>query len=359
MTDLDALYVAVRLHPHDELLRLALADELERTDATVECPECSHYAKDHPCPWCEGRKIVRAVPYVTKCEMCQGTGNMPPGYRAERNPASGRHEGGATNCKTCNCAYPMTPGVRPNHHGKLAELIRVGMELAKMGEEPSRSTFTILAMNTLMDGMSRLERGGNRDELHQIAGVLGYDMRESWIKDRDALRATERELIEFGRTVGWWYIEGLTRPSWAAGTYGTETVGPWWEDSEGRRIEGTVRRGFLDRISLPAAAFTEQLARAVWERHPVTECVLTDAEPYQGQASDEFRHRWWWVAESMNGSAAHTVRDDIWRLVSENLIQSKTFFTREAALAALSAACVNWGRNLVGLPPLKHTGCQR
>jgi hypothetical protein len=72
-------------------VRLAvLADALIEAGCPEEeyqpCPGCSQYVGDRENPW------------------------GGPGYRPERDPASGRHEGGWTNCKVCNAAPGRTAG---------------------------------------------------------------------------------------------------------------------------------------------------------------------------------------------------------------------------------------------------------
>jgi hypothetical protein len=80
-----------------------LADALEEAgcgDVEVPCPSCSFHADNPVNPW-------RAA-----------------GYRPERDPASGRHEGGWTNCKTCNSGGKggVRPGFVPVAHPLLAAL---------------------------------------------------------------------------------------------------------------------------------------------------------------------------------------------------------------------------------------------
>lgn len=70
-----------------------LADALEDAGCPAE--------EDAPCPACE--------PYHHDTENPWG---VQPGYHPQRDPASGRHEGGWANCKTCNGgAGRIRPGV--------------------------------------------------------------------------------------------------------------------------------------------------------------------------------------------------------------------------------------------------------
>lgn len=91
--------------------RLAvLSDALEEAGCPSQedsvCPSCSPYHKDTANPF--------------------GVG---PGYRPERDPASGRHEGGWTNCKVCNCGGSSDcgrPGVVRANNQLLAHLRSAG-----------------------------------------------------------------------------------------------------------------------------------------------------------------------------------------------------------------------------------------
>jgi hypothetical protein len=87
--------------------RLAvLADALEDaghpSEAEAPCPTCAHHYSDQRNPF--------------------GVGAL--GYHPERDPASGRHEGDWTNCKTCNGGgrEGVRPGVVRTPHPLLAHL---------------------------------------------------------------------------------------------------------------------------------------------------------------------------------------------------------------------------------------------
>lgn len=110
MSDRDALLAAIAASPADDTPRLVFADWLDEHDATEQSPcSCAQYLDNPDNPF-------RGI----------------PGYRPERDPASGRHEGGWSNCKTCNSGGG-TPGwvVRSNGFGVRAEFVRVGCELAQ------------------------------------------------------------------------------------------------------------------------------------------------------------------------------------------------------------------------------------
>ncbi len=160
-----------------------------------------------------------------------------------------------------------------------------------------------------------------------------------------------------------------------------------------------VRRGFVDEIRLPLAAFvggecqrcggegrigqhhdpssdtmrggtrcltcagtgrTPGLARDLFAAHPVTRVVLTDREPsaweFPGTPAVFAWHRHPFAA------GGFTDPDDLpfglWDRVESASVESgrveggrwKRFATLAAALDALSAACVAYGRKLAGLP---------
>ena len=150
-------------------------------------------------------------------------------------------------------------------------------------------------------------------------------------------------------------------PGPAAGTHYTVKL------AEGRRgVQYVVRRGFVDEVRLPAAAFTEDFARELFARHPVTRVVLTDREPQQWLP--EIRglppgcaNRWFWSVRgpdsSVPGYPHYVPRGVQWSAVwlrAKWYCDTPTYDTADAANAALSDACVAWGRSLAGLPPLPH-----
>lgn len=105
-------------------------------------------------------------------------------------------------------------------------------------------------------------------------------------------------------------------------------------------------RGFVSRIELPAADFTEANARALFSCQPITEVVLAGKRPVQ--VGDG---RWQWFCENWAPDPIN-LPYHLWQMV--NPMQPGAVFgewpTEPLALAALSAACVRWGRGLAGLP---------
>ena len=144
---------------------------------------------------------------------------------------------------------------------------------------------------------------------------------------------------------------------------------PWRGTGDTAPVMAIFRRGFVDEVRLPAAAFTEGFARELFSRHPVTKVVLTDKQPhgtglpvtdneYPGwmrccdptmrQATDP-----WGVPRYMFDQLADSI---LMTFGSANGARpSKFYATADDGRAALSAACVAWGRSLAGPPPLPHT----
>jgi uncharacterized protein (TIGR02996 family) len=148
------------------------------------------------------------------------------------------------------------------------------------------------------------------------------------------LRRRERELLELGRGAGWWNVTAvLPGKGWSR---------TWCLLDEAEGIKGTVRRGFVDEIRLPLAAFTEQLARAVFREHPVTKVVLSDLGPIR---LNNGHYRDWWFFNSRDTPPG------VWEMLEGDTDGGpfKRFVSSEAALDALSDACVAWGREVAGL----------
>jgi uncharacterized protein (TIGR02996 family) len=123
----------------------------------------------------------------------------------------------------------------------------------------------------------------------------------------------------------------------------------------------TFRRGFISQISLPLAAFMEH-AEALFRAHPLTSVTLTDREPDRGDYMKP-RFGWWtWDGDDMDPDETwgrHWVPAALRPLLGGVLVRNHwapgtfhRFDDADSARAALSAACVAWGRSRAGLPPL-------
>lgn len=129
---------------------------------------------------------------------------------------------------------------------------------------------------------------------------------------------------------------------------------------EGAESSYEVRRGFVTSVRCPLAAWLEH-AEAICRAHPVERVEISDREPHQWASGWGYWLRPWGTAE-----AAVAVRYAHWlpnalrpalsaRSISEDSGDecAMEWDTREEALAALSRAAVNLGRERAGLPPLE------
>ena len=119
------------------------------------------------------------------------------------------------------------------------------------------------------------------------------------------------------------------RPYWRFGVSG----------GIGESVLFVFGRGFVDEVRLPAAAFTEDFARELFSRHPVTRVILTDAGARYAEQFADTGLPWsvsvpsqeWWLKVRPWG---------MW------------FETADVAMTHVSDSSVAWGRSLAGLPPL-------
>jgi len=135
--------------------------------------------------------------------------------------------------------------------------------------------------------------------------------------------------------------------------------------------EFVLSRGFVESVSPPLAAFTEATARALFASHPVTAVTLAGKQPWAGNRNADHRggpdvFGWWCdshVPEErfahfelpphlLDHMAAHPKRLPTPQDYRPGRGQGCVMFAHErTAVDALSAACVDWGRGLVGLSP--------
>ena len=132
---------------------------------------------------------------------------------------------------------------------------------------------------------------------------------------------------------------------------------PWRGTGDTAPVMAIFRRGFVDEVRLPAAAFTEGFARELFSRHPVTKVVLTDREPWQNYYGTAFS---WSCDDDPGGGSPQSCRvPESWLDILDDdpdaEFKSLTwvgFTTPESASAAMLRTAVAWGRSLAGLPPL-------
>lgn len=117
-------------------------------------------------------------------------------------------------------------------------------------------------------------------------------------------------------------------------------------------------RGFVSSLTCTCAAFMQHAA-AIFAAQPVTAVTISDREPGRGDLPRVF-----WQRESVNyrlwppqytQRRSYAVPDVLFdELLGREEMHSRTksYDIPDLARAALSAACVSWARELVGLPPL-------
>jgi uncharacterized protein (TIGR02996 family) len=164
----------------------------------------------------------------------------------------------------------------------------------------------------------------------------------------------QRELL--ARHTASWFRGLLPMHSWQVRRVGGPDLG-FFGESTVPEIEWQVRRGFVQAVSLSLDDFW-RYAVHLFRSQPVTRVTLTDRLP-QSVGLDPSRS--WFTCpgdphlarfsyelpcclEPFLGEPAVHSGLDPWKLWYYN--------TLEAAQAALSRACVVWGRHEAGLPPL-------
>ena len=115
-------------------------------------------------------------------------------------------------------------------------------------------------------------------------------------------------------------------------------------------------RGFIESVECPLAAFTEDVALALFSAHPVTAVRLSDRVPVRVANEHGKFPLWGWFREHEPVDAASDLPSVLFDLLSGGTPNAgrwcRWYATRNASLSALSAAATNWGRGLVGLSPL-------
>lgn len=153
--------------------------------------------------------------------------------------------------------------------------------------------------------------------------------------------------------------DGDDERTWGWGD--TETFGAAIWDM-GRDLWYHIDRGFIDAIRCTAAAFTEELARELFSRHPVTSVVLADKEPVAsglGPGGSPL-HFWPRVRPGRTGAnltfpsdSRHSLPPAIWDRLYNRPADDGGFRlgwnTPEDAKRAAFAECVAYGRELAGL----------
>lgn len=129
-----------------------------------------------------------------------------------------------------------------------------------------------------------------------------------------------------------------------------------------------VRNGFIEKISINQWAFIK-CAKGLFSAHPVRSVILTHQDPswpdwlVATSNGDRIEHCWMRFGErndlrigSMPGpGVVGPIWDkiDVQQWISTGNRRFAPFASRVEAYAALSTACVAWGRSLAGLPALE------
>lgn len=297
---LDAILEA----PADDTPRLIFADWLDENAAIGEapCPVCSAYP-NHP-----------DNPY-------RGS----PGYRhrPECDPASGRREGGWTNCKECNCggARYVRAGIvrQSNGFAERAELIRVQCELAN-----------------------------NPDSGHeQHEGKFPSTCRLCHLEKR------ERELLHSSSFNIWRIFASWCPAAWTMTTHAREMKFRVGVHEGVQDIWCILSRGFTSEVHLSTDDWLEHGPQIV-RKCPLEKVVPTDWRPlrwetYQGG------WRWSWRRVGNTSRDASRLPLCIWHELTDYLLEDQTYgrryATKEQADDALSRACIAWAKSVTKTAP--------
>ena len=234
-----------------------------------------------------------------------------------------------------------------NGEADRAELVRVQVELS--APPKPRAEVEREAVANFTARMSRLERGDPN-----LRNLVAIPKHRAWAEH---LRAVEGRITRSRQLC---VRVGLDSPMEGWEVWPTPFLPAQERMWAGCRGPATAhRRGFVDEVRLPAAAFTEGFARGLFSRHPVTRVVLTDREPWRNYGHAAFS----WSGRGTPGdSPPQNCRvPESWLDILDDDPEAEFksitwvgFTTPESAAAALSRTAVAWGRELAGLPPLPH-----
>lgn len=323
MTDLDAILRAVLADPHDDTPRLVYAEICDGLAGVVACPRCGGSGKHDLNPYelavRYGTHRAGLILDAARCVACDGSGSVSNGL-AER-----------------------------------AEFVRAQVELARM--VPPMGLDRSAPVGLFGERERRFHKWGKgskwgrrRKSLEQRAADLWLSLGPGAFHDGTGFSA--RICVPFG---------------------------------EHRQPYGLVRRGFVDELRLPLAAFvgdrcpvcdigpgvrryptqsgdwTEGACdhchgtgrvgldlAAVFAAHPIARVVMTDREPTAASHQSGAWH-WAWVGNDAD-SRVGLPRKLMAALSASGI--ARMFDSRDAAMDALSLACVALGRAAANLPPL-------
>lgn len=190
----------------------------------------------------------------------------------------------------------------------------------------------------------------------------GHASRAAYI--RGSIMHSETVLF-FDREPPWAVLPDGVTPTWSRGFVSAVTLtaaaylggecqrcgGRGWHDTNPGDAE-------MNCLACNGTGRTPGLAKELFAAHPIERVTLSDKRPLQtddafGRGHPAFV---WFSGPALAATSPHHLPDSL-------VYGCRAFYpTRDAALAALSAACVRHGRKLAGLPPLppgSPTGCDK
>jgi uncharacterized protein (TIGR02996 family) len=162
------------------------------------------------------------------------------------------------------------------------------------------------------------------------------------------LRRLERALLRQAR-YDWLAVEGM-RGLWGVTRRGWRYHAGWTHGA-GRRFCADLRRGFVWYVDCTTGDFLEQ-ARAIFLAHPIERVRLLNRTPHP---DNRLRSGFSW--ESGHGYP-YRVEPELFRHLKGGMRPyqyTAVYDGRGAANQALEVACVRYGREVAGLPPLSES----
>lgn len=252
----------------------------------------------------------------------------------------------------------MADWLEENGEPERAEFIRVQCELARTAKDETTRIRTNDREAALMVLRAQREGFGTIEVLHDpfphrdICTVIRVVPNKRF----EALRRRERELLQ--SNVEW----GIT---FAAIFHPDKPVpGGWYgyggcAGHGGPAVTWDWKRGFVGSIQIDCDDFMRH-ADAIFKAEPVVEVRLSDKHPLPSP-NEEIDYRFQWMPV-YHESYPHQVHWELAGLLDKDEVMKVTwasgllmyaYRTAEEANAALSDACVAYGRKLAGLPPIK------
>ena len=364
MTDLDAILRAVVADPHDDTPRLVYAEICDGLAGVAECPRARCAPRfDGPQSW---------------CPFCAGSGSVSNGL-AERA------EFVRVQVELAGLAVRPLAEVMLHPRPASSQTFGPGLVAGTLGGSPEGVVAGAVVDWTASTGLDRadgyytgvgvVESVGQ--DRHGLTVRLRPVSNEGSRPDRDAAREKQRALRVRARQLfdphcdRWFPVPQGYGLNWHL------TTDPWGTDT---RPTFVVARGFADELRCDLRTFVggecercggdglDAMAdhhratpcrqcrgtgrvgldlAAVFAAHPIAR-VATDREPTAASHQSGAWH-WTWVGNDAD-SRVGLPRKLMAALSASGI--ARVFDSRDAAMDALSLACVNLGRAAAGLDPL-------